>query len=278
MAQTRVIHATLVFVVVIVSSGYGFSEIDQKKLILGRQYGHKCNQHYGVLGNKTFVITSDDYPLHPPCSVVLTGYKEENNTQKYSHLCYEVMDLFVPCDAERNNTIMFEKQKLLVHNNETLFRSALSEDIPFDCNWSKARLPLLLCSNIPFRLNITMHIFNNTFKESPNIRVRTIQAGQKELSWANFRIHEMTNCGPDNHCMILLTENKSDEDSDSTIDINNLITIIFGAISSLMIPVLLLLARNRILDRRNTTTDDRKPGDGAEDKKSNDDEDIVPSL
>ncbi|XP_063416691.1 uncharacterized protein LOC134698939 [Mytilus trossulus] len=126
-----------------------------------------------------------------------------------------------------------------------------------------------------------MHIFNNTFKESPNVRIRTIKAGQRELDQrrpTNFRIHEMINCGPDNHCMIFLTENKSDEDSDSTIDINNLITIIFGAISSLMIPVLLLLARNRILDRRNTTTDDRKPGDGAEDKKSNDDEDIVPSL
>ncbi|XP_071172107.1 uncharacterized protein [Mytilus edulis] len=126
-----------------------------------------------------------------------------------------------------------------------------------------------------------MHIFNNTFKESPNVRVRTIQAGHRELNQrrpTNFRIHEMINCGPDNHCMIFLTENKSEEDSDSTLDINNLITIIFGAISSLMIPVLLLLARNRILDRRNTTTDDRKPGDGAEDKKSNDDEDIVPSL
>ncbi|XP_063442917.1 uncharacterized protein LOC134723219 [Mytilus trossulus] len=126
-----------------------------------------------------------------------------------------------------------------------------------------------------------MHIFNNTFKESPNIRIRTIQAGPKELyrmGPTNFRTHEMINCGPDNHCMIFLTENKSDEESDSTIDINNLITIIFGAISSLMIPVLLLLARNRILDRRNTTKDDRKPGDGAEDKTSYDDEDIVPSL
>ncbi|XP_063416786.1 uncharacterized protein LOC134699024 [Mytilus trossulus] len=126
MAQTRVIQVTLVFFGAISSSGYGFPEINQKNLILGRQYGHKCNQHYGVLENKTFVITSDDYPLHPPCSVVLTGYKEENNTHKYSHLCYEVIDLFVPCDAEGNNTISIEKQKLLEHSNDTFFGSAVS--------------------------------------------------------------------------------------------------------------------------------------------------------
>lgn len=47
-----------------------------------------------------------------------------------------------------------------------------------------------------------------------------------------------------------------------------------------MIPVLLLLARNRILDRRSATTDDRKPGDGTEDtdKKPNGEEDNIPPL
>jgi hypothetical protein len=62
-------------------------------------------------------------------------------------------------------------------------------------------------------------------------------------------------------------------------DVNNLVTIIGGIVTSLFIPVILLLVRNYVRNnRRKGPSADRNPGDGADqldgkDNDKNDDDD-----
>ena len=73
---------------------------------------------YDVVPGKTIVnLASDGYIINPACSLNLIGFGVNDETFGFSGMCYEILEIDIPCGDR--NIITIQAWPLLVYQNKT---------------------------------------------------------------------------------------------------------------------------------------------------------------
>ncbi|CAC5421759.1 unnamed protein product [Mytilus coruscus] len=246
-----------------------------------------CDKLFQIQANRTVILFADGYPIDPPCTISLVGYTLQNKT--FVDLCYVINEIRLPSNS--NSSVIVKAWSLVVYENDTATYIRFNGSSPFreDTNEGFFTPFCGQDNDEAFLLEITIYIpiyYNKSLsKTSPFFKAKSrqdisLEYGESRptihysgrvneiILMRNYNICGCQGCPPCSEVVGKIVEIVKDEDysKEKTIDYNNLITIMGGVVTSLFIPVVLLLVRHNIRNRSvKEQTGKRNPGDGSDD-------------
>ncbi|XP_063442027.1 uncharacterized protein LOC134722343 [Mytilus trossulus] len=271
-----------------------YCNITNFELQVGRHHPESiCDELFQIQANTSVMLFGDGYPIDPPCTISLVGYSMQNRT--FEDLCYDFTEIGLPSIS--NSSVIVKAWSLVVYENDTATYIAFNGTSPFRKDMlTNDGLVLPFCgqdNNEAFLLEIDIfipiYVNKSQTKTSPFFKANSRQrfspdyAEYRNTSLTSFwninqiillrnpSICDCQGCLPCTEVVGTLVEIAKDEDDSkgNTLDFNNLITIMGGVVTSLFIPVVLLLVRHHIRNRGvsepKEQTGKRNPGDGSDD-------------